>query len=94
MTRYICPYCAPAPANHRTTAQGELVCGTCGDPLLRQKALRWRQLAAFVGIGSLIAPLLALIWVSLQRVPDARPRPAQARLAKTWIADSQAPVAS
>ena len=94
MTRYHCPFCAPAPAYHRTAENGEQVCGYCGDSLLRRESRWWRQLAAFAAAGALVAPLLAVVWLALQRPQNPKPHPAQQRLASTWVAERQAPVAS
>ena len=94
MSRYHCLYCAPAPAYHRSDEQGVQVCGYCGDPLVRIPRFQLRQLAALVAVGAFLAPLLSLIWFSLQG-PDQRRAPErQDRVAMTWVADCQAPLAS
>ena len=94
MTRLHCPYCAPAPAFHRTTEHGIPICGYCGDPLIRIQRFKLRQLAAAVAVSALVAPLVALVWLSLQNPQEPRPPQPQDRVAKTWVADIHAPVAS
>lgn len=58
MNNYYCPYCNPKYQLHKKSTSGELVCGLCGDPLLKKPFIKINQIIAIVASLAMILPLI------------------------------------
>ena len=66
MAKLYCPYCPPCYQIHKERSDGVLVCGQCGDPLVKKHALKFTQLFAIIAVVAFITPLLFTIFASIQ----------------------------
>ena len=64
MNKYYCPYCNPkyqfAKENY-----GILVCGLCGEELIKKPIIQFKQLIAFLLVFSFSFPLIFVIFSSI-----------------------------
>ena len=58
MNNYYCPYCNPKYQFHKKSTSGELICGFCGDPLVKKPLIKINQIIAIVASLSLVLPLI------------------------------------
>ena len=58
MNNYYCPYCNPKYQFHKKSTSGQLICGLCGDPLVKKPFIKINQIIAILASFSLILPLL------------------------------------
>ena len=58
MNNYYCPYCNPKYQFHKKSTSGELICGLCGDPLVKKKIIKINKIIAIIACFSLILPLI------------------------------------
>jgi len=58
MTDYYCPYCNPKYQFQKRSTNGSLICGLCGDPLLKKPFIKINQIIGIVASFSLIIPLI------------------------------------
>ena len=58
MKNYYCPYCNPKYQFHKKATTGELICGLCGDPLVKKPFIKIKQIVAIVASLSLLLPLI------------------------------------
>ena len=61
MTRYYCPFCSISYQYHKTSSDGTLICGQCGDPLIKKTLLNSRRIFGLVAASTFLAPLLIMI---------------------------------
>ncbi len=61
MSHYHCPFCSSRFQFHKTRRDGVLVCGLCGDPLVKKPLLNSRRIVGVVAASAFIAPLLVMI---------------------------------
>ena len=61
MIRYYCPFCSSRYQFHITRSDGVLICGQCGDPLLKKPLLNSRRIIGLVAASAFLAPLLIMI---------------------------------
>jgi len=66
MNRYYCPYCPPSYKLVKKKADGVLVCGQCGDPLIKAKIIKPTQIFALIVTFSFITPLILMLLVFLK----------------------------
>ena len=57
MKNYYCPYCNPKYQFHKKSISGKLVCGLCGDPLVKKPLIKINQIIALTASFSLVLPL-------------------------------------
>ncbi len=62
MAKYHCPYCSPRYQIHEKRIDGVMVCGQCGDPLVRNYWLRPTQLVALCVAAAFISPLIMMLF--------------------------------
>ena len=55
---YYCPYCNPKLQFPKKSINGELICGLCGDRLIKKPFIRINQIIAIIASLSLIFPLI------------------------------------
>ena len=58
MVKYYCPYCNPKYQFERTNKKGTLICGLCGEDLVKKPFIRLNQIIAFIAVASLLLPLI------------------------------------
>ena len=58
MVRYYCPYCNPKDQFQKQSSKGNLICGLCGEDLLKKPYFRLNQIIALVAASSLLLPLI------------------------------------
>ena len=58
MKNYYCPYCNPKYQFHKKSTTGELICGLCGDPLVKKPFIKINQIVAIIACLSLLLPLI------------------------------------
>ena len=58
MKNYYCPYCNPKYQFHKKSTTGELICGLCGDPLVKKPFIKINQIVAIIASLSLLLPLI------------------------------------
>ena len=58
MSNYYCPYCNPKYQFHKKSTSGELICGFCGDPLVKKRFIKINQIIAIIASLSLVLPLI------------------------------------
>ena len=58
MNNYYCPYCNPKYQFQKKSTSGELICGLCGDPLVKKPLIKIKQIIAIVASLSLVLPLI------------------------------------
>ena len=61
MSLYYCPFCAPCYQFHKTSSDGVLICGQCGDPLVKKPLLNSRRIIGAVAASAFLAPLVIMI---------------------------------
>ena len=61
MSQYYCPFCSFRYQVHKTTSDGVLICGLCGDPLVKKPLLISRRIIGVVAASAFLAPLLIMI---------------------------------
>ena len=61
MNRYYCPFCSSRYQFHKTRSDGVLICGQCGDPLLKKSLVNSRRIFGIVAASAFLAPLLIMI---------------------------------
>ena len=58
MVKYYCPYCNPKYQFEKTNKKGTLICGLCGEDLVKKPFIRLNQIIAFIAVASLLLPLI------------------------------------
>ena len=58
MVRYYCPYCNPKYQFQKQSSKGTLICGLCGEELIKKPIIRLNQIIALVAASSLLLPLI------------------------------------
>ena len=61
MSRYYCPFCSSLLQFHNTRSDGVLICGLCGDPLIKKPLLYSRRIVGIVAAFAFLAPLPIMI---------------------------------
>ena len=61
MSRYYCPFCSSRYQFHKIRSDGVLICGICGDPLVKKPLLNSRRIIGAVAASAFLAPLLIMI---------------------------------
>ena len=72
MSRYYCPFCSSRYQFHKTRNDGVLICGLCGDPLIKKPLLNSRRIIGVVAASAFLAPLLIMIVFILQDLTDEK----------------------
>ena len=64
MNKYYCPYCNPK-YQFPQENYGELVCGLCGEDLIKKPIIQIKQLIALLLVFSFSFPLIFIIFSSI-----------------------------
>ena len=64
MNKYYCPYCNP---KYQFTKEnyGKLVCGLCGEDLIKKPIIQFKQLIALLLVFSFSFPLIFIIFTAI-----------------------------
>ena len=60
MSRYYCPFCSSRYQSHKSRSDGVLICGLCGDPLIKKPLLNSRRFIGVLAAFAFLAPLLLM----------------------------------
>ena len=58
MVKYYCPFCNPKYQIQKQSQKGTLICGLCGEDLVKKPFIRVNQIIAFIAAASLLLPLI------------------------------------
>ncbi len=61
MSRYFCPFCSSRYEFHKTRSDGVLICGHCGDLLMKKPLVSSRRIFGILAASVFSAPLLIMI---------------------------------
>ena len=63
MSRYFCPFCSSHNQFHQTRSDGVLICGQCGDLLMKKQLVnvRVRRILGIIAASTFLAPLLIML---------------------------------
>ena len=61
MSQYYCPFCSSRYQFHKTRRDGVLICGLCGDPLIKKPFLNSRRIIGVVAASAFLTPLIIMI---------------------------------
>ncbi len=61
MSRYYCPFCSSRYQLQKIRSDGILICGHCGDPLIKKTLINTRQICSLVAVSAFLAPLLIML---------------------------------
>ena len=61
MSRFYCPYCSYRYQFYDRKKDGVLICGQCGDPLIKKTFINSRQIVGIIAASAFITPLLIMI---------------------------------
>ncbi|AIQ97231.1 Zn ribbon-like protein [Prochlorococcus sp. MIT 0801] len=61
MSRYYCPFCSSRYQFHKTSNEGVLICGLCGDPLVKKPLINSRRIIGAVAASAFLTPLIIMI---------------------------------
>ena len=89
MSRYYCPFCSSRYQFHKTSSDGVLICGLCGDPLVKKPLFNSRRIIGAVAASAFLAPLLIMtIFVIKDLTKDKHPNNSESLVLliidKTW----------
>tara|TARA_B100000965_G_scaffold69409_1_gene54739 strand:- start:250 stop:561 length:312 start_codon:yes stop_codon:yes gene_type:complete len=58
MNNFYCPFCNPKYQIYKKSKSGKLICGLCGDPLVKKPLIKINQIIAIIASFSLMFPLI------------------------------------
>ncbi len=61
MSRYYCPFCSSRYQFCKTRSDDVLICGLCGDPLMKKSFVNSRQIFGIFAAAAFLAPLFIMI---------------------------------
>ena len=61
MSRYYCPFCTSLYQYNKTRHDGVVICGQCGDPLIKRPLIDTKRILGICVTATFIAPLLIMI---------------------------------
>ena len=90
MSRYYCTFCSSRYKFNKTSSDGVLICGLCGDPLVKKPLLDSRRIIGVVAATAFLAPLLLMIIFvindfSKEKLPNNSESLVLLTIDKSWI---------
>ena len=73
MSRYYCPFCSSFYQIHKTRSDGVLICGHCGDPLMKKPLINSRKIFGLVALSAFLAPLMLMMIFVIKDFSDDKP---------------------
>ena len=61
MSRYYCPFCSSRYQFNKMRSDGVLICGLCGDPLIKKTLINSRRIIGLVAASAFLTPILIMI---------------------------------
>ena len=61
MNQYYCHFCSSHYKFQKTRSDGVLICGLCGDPLMKKPLLNSKRIIGILAASAFLAPLLIMI---------------------------------
>ena len=58
MNNFYCPYCNPKYQLKKELTNGKLICGLCGEALVKRPFIKINQIVAIIAVLSLVTPLI------------------------------------
>ena len=84
MSRYYCPFCSSRYQFQKTSSDGFLICGLCGDPLVKKPLLISRRIFGLVAASLFLTPLLiSIIFVLKNSIKEMQPRTSESLVLST-----------
>ena len=74
MAKYHCPFCSPRYQIHKKRPDGLMICGQCGDPLVKISLIKPTQIFAIIAASAFVAPLLLTAFAFIQDLNRSQPR--------------------
>ncbi len=74
MPRFYCPFCSPHYQIYKKRAGGQMLCGQCGEPLVKIPVVKPTQIFALIAASAFIAPLLITAFAFIQDLNKPQPR--------------------
>ena len=65
MSKYLCPYCNPKYQFVTKSDAGKLICGLCGEEIIKKSFINIRQIISFVIVITFVFPLFYVFAISL-----------------------------
>ena len=73
MNNFYCPYCNPKYQFTKESPTGELICGVCGEALVKKPYIRINQIVAIIVAISFLLPLIyAFIFLIRNQITTPR----------------------
>ncbi len=72
MSRYYCPFCSSRYQIHKISRDGVLICGQCGDPLIKKPLINSRKIIGLIAASAFLIPLLIMIIFVIQDVSEEK----------------------
>ena len=66
MSKFYCPYCPEKYQIHKQRKDGVMICGQCGDLLLKSKTISPKRATALLVVIALSTPLILIITSFIQ----------------------------
>ena len=89
MSRYYCPFCSSLYQFPKTRSDGVLICGLCGDPLVKKTLVNSRRIIGLVAASAFLTPILIMIIFVLkdftkEKLPNNSELLARLTIDKPW----------
>ena len=65
MSKYICPYCNPKYQFVNKTNTGKMICGICGEEIVKKSFINIRQIISLVIVITFVFPIFYTFVISL-----------------------------
>ena len=79
MAKYYCPYCPKQYQFHRQRSDGVMVCGQCGDELIKKPLIRPMQIIGLIAVSAFLSPLLLMVSNVIQIEPLNSPKSTESK---------------
>ena len=73
MTRYYCPFCPSSYQFYKTKSDGSMICGLCGDPLIKKPLINSIQIVGLVAVSAFLTPLLIMVFFVVNDFSNKKP---------------------
>tara|TARA_B100000214_G_scaffold371783_1_gene348815 strand:+ start:1597 stop:1872 length:276 start_codon:yes stop_codon:yes gene_type:complete len=89
MSRYYCPFCSTRYEFHKTETDGNLICGLCGEQLIKKPLLNSKRIIGVIATSAFLYPLLIMVIYLIQdftkeKLPNDTESIAFVTIYKSW----------
>tara|TARA_B100000579_G_scaffold211038_1_gene172404 strand:+ start:175 stop:438 length:264 start_codon:yes stop_codon:yes gene_type:complete len=74
MSRYYCPFCSSRNQFHKSRSDGVLICGQCGDPLMKKPLVDYKRVFGMITTLVFLTPLLIMIILLINNFTNEKPQ--------------------